>query len=262
MLGIGSFIHWLNHIRQLRRIMPTADAIRLTCRRGTAGDIEVFLYPVNRSVVVRGGTSDPASMENVFLWEEYSPPNADYSLAHKVIVDGGANIGMATLYFASRHPDASIISIEPETENFAMLRRNCGHLPNVKLIHAALWSSRGSLGIVNPEGQAWTFSITDRNDHQVLETVSAITLDEIIKTFGPVDLLKLDVEGAERELFLHSGSWIDRVGMIAIELHDRNKPGCAKAMYAAIAHKEFIQENKGENIFLRLEKVHASTTSR
>jgi FkbM family methyltransferase len=242
--------------------MPTADAIRLTRRRFAAGEIEVFLYQINRSISLRGNTSDLQSMENVFLWEEYSPPNADYLHDHKVIVDAGANIGMATLYFASRHPSASIISIEPVAENFTMLRRNCGHLPNVTLIQAALWSEPGALGIVNPEGEAWTFSIADSNDREVLESVSAVTLDEIIKTFGPIDLLKLDVEGAERELFQHSGSWIDKVRMIAIELHDRYKPGSAKAMYAAIAHKDYIQDIRGENIFLRFDTVKASTTSR
>ena len=44
-----------------------------------------------------------------------------------------------------------------------------------------------------------------------------------------IDILKLDIEGAELEVFETSESWIGKVGMLAVETHDRFRPGCSKA---------------------------------
>ena len=85
--------------------------------------------------------------------------------------------------------------------------------------------------------------------------VSAITMEDILRKLAVsrIDLLKLDIEGSERELFsTDSGAWLNRVEYIVVELHDRYRPGCAKAFYSALATRDFIQEIRGENIFIRL----------
>lgn len=86
------------------------------------------------------------------------------------------------------------------------------------------------------------------------QKVPTITMEEILRRADNnfIDLLKIDIEGAERQVFSGGAEWLQRVGLIIIELHDRFKPGCAKAFYDAIAHFDFVQSQKGENLFVWL----------
>jgi hypothetical protein len=83
--------------------------------------------------------------------------------------------------------------------------------------------------------------------------IPAITITDALSYINEerIDLLKLDIEGSELELFTrHSEQWLNRVRMIAIELHDRFRPGCSEAFYSALHGRKFIQEISGENIFI------------
>lgn len=66
-------------------------------------------------------------------------------------------------------------------------------------------------------------------------SVLAITVPDLLAEHDIeyVDVFKIDIEGAEKELFEGDTGWLDRVGAVAIELHDRFKPGCADAFGAA-----------------------------
>ena len=83
----------------------------------------------------------------------------------------------------------------------------------------------------------------------------AITVQDILAQSGAarIDLLKLDIEGAERELFSDAcEEWLPKVGTLVVELHDRYVPGCAERLYSHIVRRPFVQEIRGGNIFLRL----------
>ena len=68
-----------------------------------------------------------------------------------------------------------------------------------------------------------------------------------------IDLLKLDIEGSELELFgKETANWLDRVEIIAVKLHDRFRPGCAHALYSSLAPRTFVQEIRGETIFIKI----------
>jgi hypothetical protein len=80
--------------------------------------------------------------------------------------------------------------------------------------------------------------------------VEGLTFDELMERFSldSIDVLKVDIEGAEKEVFASSGKWLDKVGMLVIELHDRFKPGCRKAvMDAAVGFNNTWE--CGENSF-------------
>jgi hypothetical protein len=69
-----------------------------------------------------------------------------------------------------------------------------------------------------------------------------------------IDILKLDIEGAEFELFnTGAEAWLDAVGQIVIELHDWIRPGCSKSFYSAIGSRPFLQQINGENTFVKFE---------
>jgi len=189
-------------------------------------------------------------LEKVFLEQEYKIP---FRLDPKVIIDAGANIGMATLFFSQTFPRARIVAIEPEASNFSILRKNCAGLPNVTLINAALWATEQELVIHDAAAEKWAFSVTEGKNVTGLETVKPVTVPGLLNRLGVkhIDILKLDIEGSERELFsIGAESWLGAVRQIIIELHDRFIPGCSYAFYSEITKYSFSQEVQGENIFI------------
>ena len=234
--------------------MSTRDALRLTFPKGKTREVKIYLTPIKQNIVLRRGTSDIWCLQNVFLDEEYRTP---FRVDPKVIIDAGANIGMATLFFSQQYPDAKIIAIEPELSNFELLKQNCSALPNVTAIHAALWPTEQALVIQDSKAAKWAFSVTEGESPAGLEPVKSVTVPGLLRhlEIGHIDILKLDIEGAEKELFSRGAeSWLGTVGQIMIELHDRFVPGCAHALYSRIADYPFVQEIEGKNIFINFQR--------
>lgn len=227
-------------------------------RRGLAAALKVsamrrgFLrlsIPQSRSrIAVRGGTSDVQTFEQVFLANE-----SDYSFeprkTPRVIVDGGANAGYASIYFANRFPDAHIIAIEPEASNFELLSLNTADYPNVRLVRSGLWSRRTVLKIENPSEAHWAFRV---DEGEGAEAIPAITMEDVLELSptGAVDILKLDIEGAEREVFRGDPKWLERVDALIVELHDRVRPGCSELVLSAAARYGFQTTFRGEHVIL------------
>jgi FkbM family methyltransferase len=244
-------VQW--RIRALWRIVPLADAMKVVLSRKKEGEVRIYLRPIGRHIVLRRRTTDLQCFEKVFLADEYRSP---FVISPNLIIDAGANIGMATLYFAHRYPGAHVVAIEPEPRNFEMLKRNCEGLTNITLMKAALWSEVCELRIANREAEEWAFSVTAQcRQSRSSDTVPGITIDRILhhRRADRVDLLKIDIEGSELKLFSSGAAkWLDHVGVIVIELHDRFFPGCARAFYSALISQRFVQELRGENIFVQI----------
>jgi hypothetical protein len=119
--------------------------------------MEIFLKPLARKVVLRGGSTDIHCFEKIFLQEEYRSPFV-LNEPH-LIIDGGAHVGMAPLYFSAKYSEAKIYAIEPEPENFKLFARNCAGIPNILARRAALWPTQSKLALSNYCGKEnWTFA--------------------------------------------------------------------------------------------------------
>jgi FkbM family methyltransferase len=137
------------------------------------------------------------------------------------IVDVGANIGDETFRFRVFHPDAEIVAIEADPDNAAMLRQNFGGDSRVTVLHRALWPNRGTVRIAaGPISQASHVA----DDGVPVETV---TLPELLETYGTIDVLKIDIEGAERAVFSdpQASRWLRDVRMLIVECPDADAPG-------------------------------------
>lgn len=182
-------------------------------------------------VFLRLNTSDVCSYRDVLICQDksYDPHIPDFD--PQTVVDVGAHIGMASLLFASRHPKARIIAVEPEPANFAALVRNVSPYKNIVPVQAALWKNDGEVRLgkstAHPKG---AFAITEDGEQRV----RAITMDTLMKETGvtTIDFLKVDVEGAEEEIFQNC-PWIRNVRIMAIELHDRVRPNCRSTVESA-----------------------------
>jgi FkbM family methyltransferase len=184
-------------------------------------------------LLLRLGTTDVAAFEHVFFRKEYG-----FSLQKEpsVIVDAGANAGMSAVYFSTRYPHAKVIAIEPEPTTFDVLRKNAELFPQIVPVKAALWNREGAVQIEDAGGGHWAMRVTEA-DPSSAKFIPTVTIPMLLKqhAIDYIDVLKIDIEGAEYEIFEDASSWIDQVGMICVELHDRFRPGCAQLFEAATA---------------------------
>jgi FkbM family methyltransferase len=163
-----------------------------------------------------------------------------------VIVDAGANVGMASVYFARKFPGARIIAVEPERSNFDMLCRNVNHFSNVEPFLGALWSESRDIEIVDAGLGNQGFQVRAG----VGGDVPALSVGDLMKRFdlGHIDILKIDIEGAEREVMGSSAAWIGNVGAVIAELHDAMSPGASRSFYTATRGFDW-EWVRGENVF-------------
>ena len=185
--------------------------------------------------VIRIPSTDVIVFRQVFDRREY---DFEVRRAPQVIIDAGANVGLSALFFANKYPSARIIAVEPEARNFAMLANNVAPYANVTPVEAAVWSENTDLDVLDPGIGHWGY-LTRRSSDAVTgawrQKVRGFTVDRIMDDFGlaHVDVLKLDIEGAEREVLDSPGAWIGRVDVIIAELHDRVEIGCERAFLTA-----------------------------
>ena len=211
-------------------------------------------------ISLRCGESDIQVVRQVFAQREYDPlhPALRARLAGKyeaildsghkpVIVDAGANIGAASLWFGKIYPEARIVAIEPDPSSAALLRRNVADLPNVTVLEAAIGSRHGFARLVS-NGPSWGIQM-ERSP----AGVEIVTMqDALAASGGDVPfLVKVDIEGFENDLFASSTEWLDETFAVVIEPHDWLKPGkhSSRSFQRAFAARSFEIFVRGENLF-------------
>jgi FkbM family methyltransferase len=182
-----------------------------------------------------------AALSEVFVAGEYG----DYlPVAPRLILDAGANVGTATLWFRERFPDARVIAIEPNPRAFARLQRNVGDDPNVELVNAALAGSDGR-AFFGGEPMTPVGRLQDNDGPGVVE-VDVLTLGTVRERFtagARIDVFKLDVEGAEWQVLAGP---LTGVGAIAIEIHGPVPGGRdPDAVLREIAEREGFELRQG-----------------
>jgi FkbM family methyltransferase len=209
---------------------------------GRPRELAVAPLQSNRPVHLRIDTSDFCAYRDVLIFKSKSYDPGLPGFSPTTIVDVGAHIGMASILFATNYPAARIIAIEPEPSNFAALVGNTAPYKTITPIHAALWREDGEvcLGASNAHPKGAFQVVKDGG-----QRVRAVTMETVMRETGidSIDLLKVDVEGAEIEVF-ESCPWIRKVQVLAIELHDRVRPGCTLAVKNAT--KDFQCTPHGE----------------
>ena len=209
-------------------------------------------------VFLRIGTTDLPMYHQVFTSRQYELP---LSKPPHTIIDCGGNVGYAAVYFANIYPEARIFSIEPEISNYIFLAKNVAPYPNIIPFNGAVWK-RNILLDVNDEGAGAcsfrTRELAEAGRGRFAGRTMGLTIDSIMTITGmdKIDLLKIDVEGAEDDLFVDPTAWIERVGVIAMEIHDDRKPDCRARIFRHAIKTFQFQRMNGENVcFARSEFV-------
>lgn len=193
--------------------------------------IEYKINGVNTRSYIRNKTSDSDTFRGVILWGEYNSL-LDYKENNlKYIIDAGANIGFTSLFLNRHFPDANIVAIEPDNGNFKFFEKNIeiNKIKHIIPVKRALWVNNDSLEISNDfaDGREWSLQVKKAVNKINLQ-VNGITLNQIMEmyNFPYIDILKIDIEGAERELF-HDDDFLEvikhKVKRMIIEIHYKDE---------------------------------------
>lgn len=210
-----------------------------------------FIKVVELNTSIRKNSSDAEVLKQIWINEEYKVPieiiTEKIQLANApTILDFGANIGMASLYFKKQFPTAHILAFEPFVDNRALIHSSIKSSPK------ALWKSESNLelGLDFRDGKEWSVQVKEQmNGH-----ISGDTLMNILNEYNlsEVDILKMDIEGSEFPVFLEDKSIAEslkNIKSIIIEIHD--DAGNRVDLYTKIKENHFSVFPLGElDVFL------------
>lgn len=211
----------------LRHILPTDTngVVRISTRLGM-----IYLRPHD---------SDMTVLRQVFVANQYDlnkeaqmtrirSAYASMLIAGRcpVIIDAGANIGAASIYFAKMFPDAKIVAVEPDPQNAEICRRNCESVGNITVVEAAIGAAPGKVKLARPDMDKTSCAVrTERGEGA---DIRVVTVDELLGEAGlggNLFIIKIDIEGFENDLFSSDTSWLSEATVVIIELHDWMLPG-------------------------------------
>lgn len=185
-------------------------------REGSQGDPlprSVTLQSLTYPVLIRPGTQDADTIINNVIREEYgqvTPPSPP-----KWMIDAGAYIGDTSAYFLSKFPDLKVIALEPNPPSYEMAKRNLRpYGERVILLQSGLSSTDGVARFSGDGTGAWIAGAGFE-----IECTTVLSLLERYQ-IPRVDILKMDIEGAEEAVFSSQPqAWLSRIDMLIIEIH-------------------------------------------
>ena len=180
--------------------------------RGRRGEYLVRLRP---------RTGDFFIFHEIFTFMAYElPPPMLAGRRIRTVLDLGANVGLASLYFHDVLAPDLMVAVEPVESNFEMLHGTLAPLGrSVICERAAVGRTSGKARILDAAAPTWgaKFSSAQADDGTVVQR----TIPELMRIHGMerIGLLKMDIEGAEEEIFAGDFSWLDKVDIVLVELH-------------------------------------------
>ena len=179
-------------------------------------DLDLDGYPAH--VEVRPHDGDLAILYEVLARGAYRIDEALLNPARvRTVIDAGANVGLASLYLASRYRNARILAIEPNPDNFALLSANVAAETRIVPIAAAVTAKPGEQVFIASGGRSSHLKMNRAGKGTAVRglSISELAADHRLSR---IDLLKIDIEGAEREVFAEAG-FLERTDVVVAELH-------------------------------------------
>ncbi len=211
-----------------------------------------YLSFLKKNIFFRPKSEDRYTFFEVFLKECYQVKTLLQSDKVQNIIDAGANAGFASLYFRSQFPKATIIAIEPESKNFEILVKNTQDDTRIIAQKTALWNESTFLKVKTSDSNR-NFSVVKATENEQ-DAFIASSIQDIMKQnqWKCIDVLKIDIEGAEKEVFSKNyEEWLPLTKCIVMEIHDDMKKGCSKAVFSAVTQYNFSTYiNEGNFIFI------------
>lgn len=166
------------------------------------------------------------TVENAFELQKKLLGNANKPLT---IFDIGAHVGKISLKYNKLFPNSSIYSFEPFQESFLSLKQNTLTYKNIKpfniglgeyvgtsKFHSNIHEQTNSILATHEEGNSNWGNKNILSTKEVLD-IELTTLDQIVaeENIKKIDILKLDVQGAEHKVMAGAKKIIEK-GMVSL----------------------------------------------
>ena len=213
---------------------------------------ELFYKKDSVKALARRSGSDSLVFETIIIQEEYKAA-VDIFFLNKIelntFLDLGANIGLTSVYVKKKFPNAKVIAVEPDKNNYEMMLRNfeLNTLSNTFPLMAAVDKKEGFMDIDTGirDKENWAISFKEANcpteivSYSIPALLNKYSLQEI-------DFLKMDIEGTEKAIFENGAdiSFLNRIKVLAVEIHDEFN--CRSNIYKVLKENNFIVFNSNE----------------
>ena len=164
---------------------------------------------------------------------------------NRLVIDLGANIGSYAALVLARNHNARVVCVEPDPATAAVARRNLApYGDRAVVLPTAIWDRPVGLRIKRYAGHEWGISVYPCADGETPD-ITALTMNQILEHEGRerIDVLKIDIEGAEEQLFSGSIPWLDHVDLLAVELHG---PEARETVEGALETGGWTHDRRGE----------------
>lgn len=191
----------------------------------------------------RRGSSDLDVFGQIFTHREYRC--LDHVRDARLIIDCGANVGFSAAYFLSRFPQADLIAVECDRDNFRQLSTNLEPYGlRARPVLAGVWWRTAGLVVENSayagDGREWAFGVREAAENE-RSHVTGVSIGDLLtgSRHERIDILKIDIEGGEEDIFARSCPWLALVDNLVIETHG---PQCEANVRAACTAAGFDVE--------------------
>lgn len=218
-------------------------AERIFLHRGSRADLGVLQQVMKNNDYSLGRLKRGAELLSIY-------DNMVNSGRAPLIFDLGANMGASAVWFSLKYPNAHTVCVEPDKENFELLRANTDGL-NVDIHHAAIGANDGMVDLIDHGGGEWGYMTRPNPTGAVrMMALHKMISAKISQGFDPF-IVKIDIEGAEDSLFSDNTDWIDQFPLLIVELHDWlfPKKRTARNFLRTISRLDRDFVYIGENVF-------------
>ncbi len=200
--------------------------------------------------------ADDQIFNEVILKQSYTGIEVNKNSVFRIL-DLGANMGLATVSFLSEYPTAEVAVVEPDADNFKLLMENTKPYNNpvnrVHYFNKAVYSHETDLYIEDLSIGSHGYRMAESASPTQKGKIEAITINWLLDQLGwdRVDIVKVDIEGAEKELFEANTEWLARTRYLIVETHDRFKKDSTKALFRALENKDYKMKIWNRNLLFR-----------
>lgn len=220
-----------------------ASSPRPKLLRRKVGDTELWVRPGGQDLLMARSNLGDEYAKVVELLRGVRRP--------VTVLDLGGYIGAAAIAFATRIPNARVVTVEPSPDNFRVLKLNTAPYPNIVALNAAVGARNVTSEVYARHTGTWGHTLVGRPDDcanpTIVGTTSVMTIANLLSEAGvdataPLALVKIDIEGSEVEL-LGSPEWSEWAAIVLAELHDRIVKGCSASW-----SKVFEQDGQWQSV--------------
>ena len=210
---------------------------------------------VKHPIYLRKGTTDILNYRAIFERKEYDFLDIDL----KNMLDLGGYIGLASIFVANKFPDARILLVEPDPDNFLMAQINCRAYENIKCMNVGVWSHSCKLissgQRIGELGGDYGKIFAESRPHDSNHGIQAFSVKDLMELENSrfLDFCKIDIEGSEKVLFdaPNAEDWVKKSCIISCEFHDRMVPGCTESAEKLFRKLNYSKYRQGEYSYFK-----------